>query len=74
MAFISVCFSIQRTSGSRSRVCSRLAPFHILATEGRVHTDRPHDWHLEQIAAVAAHGAPVVVATPLRVVGNLERP
>ena len=28
----------------------KLAPFHILATEGRVHTDKPHSWHMSQIA------------------------
>ena len=27
----------------------RVAPFHIMATEGRVHTDRDHTWHLETI-------------------------
>jgi protein phosphatase len=44
----------------------RLAPFHVMATEGHVHTDRPHDWHLEQIAAIVAEGAPVLVSTPHR--------
>ena len=28
----------------------KLAPFHILATEGQVHTDKPHSWHMSQIA------------------------
>ncbi|MCZ6632426.1 MAG: polynucleotide kinase-phosphatase [bacterium] len=28
----------------------KLAPFHILATEGAVHTDKTHLWHLETIA------------------------
>lgn len=27
----------------------RLAPFHILASEGQVHIDKPHPWHLETI-------------------------
>jgi protein phosphatase len=27
----------------------RLAPFHLLATEGRVHTDRDHVWHMETL-------------------------
>jgi protein phosphatase len=31
----------------------KLAPFHILATEGSVHTDKSHLWHLEQIAKFA---------------------
>ena len=25
----------------------RLAPFHLLASEGRVHTDRSHSWHMD---------------------------
>ncbi len=28
----------------------RLAPFHLLASEGAVHTDRGHRWHLEWLA------------------------
>ncbi len=30
----------------------KLAPFHILATEGAVHTDKDHRWHMEQIAKI----------------------
>lgn len=33
----------------------KLAPFHILATEGAVHADKPHIWHMEQIAGFAKH-------------------
>jgi protein phosphatase len=46
----------------------RLAPFHVLATEGHAHVDRPHDWHMEQVAAIVDQGAPVLVPTPHRVV------
>ncbi len=28
----------------------KLAPFHLLATEGAVHTDKTHVWHLETLA------------------------
>lgn len=28
----------------------KLAPFHLLATEGAVHTDRDHVWHMETLA------------------------
>lgn len=28
----------------------KLAPFHILATEGSVHTDKTHEWHQQKIA------------------------
>jgi protein phosphatase len=27
----------------------KLAPFHLLATEGCVHADKPHQWHMETI-------------------------
>ena len=25
----------------------KIAPFHVLATEGAVHADKPHRWHME---------------------------
>ena len=25
----------------------KLAPFHVMASQGRVHTDRDHDWHMD---------------------------
>ncbi|MEM9926013.1 MAG: hypothetical protein AAF915_20045 [Cyanobacteria bacterium P01_D01_bin.50] len=28
----------------------KLAPSHILATEGAVHIDKKHSWHMEQAA------------------------
>lgn len=31
----------------------RIAPFHILATDGRVHSDQPHTWHMETLAKLA---------------------
>ncbi|BBM83602.1 polynucleotide kinase-phosphatase [Candidatus Uabimicrobium amorphum] len=33
----------------------RLAPFHILATEGCVHSDKDHLWHMQNIAEVCEH-------------------
>ncbi|MEO0770118.1 MAG: AAA family ATPase, partial [Cyanobacteria bacterium J06649_4] len=32
----------------------KLAPFHILATEGAVHSDKTHQWHLQEISKIAA--------------------
>ena len=29
----------------------KLAPFHLLATEGKVHTDQDHLWHMETLAS-----------------------
>lgn len=45
----------------------KLAPFHILATEGGAHTGRDHQWHMETIARFAA-GAPSLHATPYRII------
>jgi protein phosphatase len=46
----------------------KLAPFHILATEGQVHVDKNHDWHMEQIAAICQGDPGILLATPYRVV------
>lgn len=43
----------------------KLAPFHVLATEGRVHTDKPHDWHMETLARLAGG---IITATPYRAI------
>jgi protein phosphatase len=32
----------------------RLAPFHVLATEGAVHVDKPHQWHLDTVNRIVA--------------------
>ncbi|MEO0605052.1 MAG: polynucleotide kinase-phosphatase, partial [Myxococcota bacterium] len=45
----------------------RLAPFHLLATEGAVHDERGHAWHLEQVEAlVVASRSPVLQTTESR--------
>jgi protein phosphatase len=46
----------------------KLAPFHILASEGSVHTDKPHTWHMETLARLALVDPELLVATPYRVV------
>jgi len=46
----------------------RLAPFHILATEGAVHADKTHQWHLDTIGRiVAASASPCLQGTAARV-------
>jgi len=47
----------------------KLAPFHLLASEGKVHHDRDHLWHMEQLKRICeqdAHG--ILLATNHRVV------
>jgi protein phosphatase len=46
----------------------RLAPFHLLATEGRVHVDKDHLWHMDTLARICAAGAGLLLATPYQVV------
>lgn len=46
----------------------RLAPFHLLATEGKVHVDRDHVWHMETPAKLCRADPKLLVATPFRVV------
>ncbi|MBQ0933441.1 polynucleotide kinase-phosphatase [Ideonella alba] len=49
----------------------RLAPFHLLAAEGRTFVDQPHDWHMRTLARLAAEQPALIIATPHRVV-NLD--
>ncbi len=46
----------------------RLAPFHLLASEGVVHTDQPHLWHMEQIGKLHATGETLLYPTQFKVV------
>jgi protein phosphatase len=46
----------------------RLAPFQVLASEGAVHIDKTHLWHMQQAAVLAEAGGPTIAATPHRVV------
>jgi protein phosphatase len=46
----------------------KLAPFHILATEGTVHIDKTHDWHMQQIAQLCQSDPELLLATQYRIV------
>src|SRR5262249_11787253 len=56
----------------------KLAPFHLLATEGAVHVDKDHTWHMEMLARLCRPNkepkvgtqdfASLLLATPYRVV------
>lgn len=45
----------------------KLAPFHLLASEGTTYFDRSHVWHMDTLARLAA-ADPMFVATPYQVV------
>jgi protein phosphatase len=42
----------------------RLAPFHLLASEGAVHGTRDHIWHMETLARISACDPKLLLATP----------
>lgn len=46
----------------------KLAPFHILATEGAVHADKTHQWHMEQIAEICHADSTLFKLTPYKMV------
>jgi len=48
-----------------------LAPFHLLATEGRTHLDRDHLWHMAELARLA-EADPLFLATNHLVVDVLD--
>lgn len=46
----------------------RLAPFHLLATEGAVHTHQNHLWHMERLAKISQQDPQFLLATQYQVV------
>jgi protein phosphatase len=50
----------------------KLAPFHLLATEGKAHLDRTHAWHMEQLAHVCQHDPEVLMQTRNRTVDTKD--
>jgi protein phosphatase len=46
----------------------KLAPFHLLASEGKVHTDKTHVWHMDTLAAVCRADPELLLATSYKVV------
>jgi protein phosphatase len=46
----------------------KLAPFHLLASEGTVHKDKDHVWHMEKLAAMCGADDEVLLATPYRII------
>lgn len=50
----------------------KLAPFHILATENAVHTDKTHEWHMESIKSFCKHDS-ILVATPYKIIAVRDK-
>jgi len=51
----------------------RLAPFHLLATEGKTHTDRDHVWHMDILHKICqADTSGILLATPYKIIDLLD--
>lgn len=46
----------------------KLAPFHILATEGRTYFDKTHEWHMQEIARYCGGEGNPMIATAYKTV------
>lgn len=46
----------------------KLAPFHLLATEGTLHTDKDHEWHMEKLAKICSNDKNLLLATSYKVI------
>jgi protein phosphatase len=46
----------------------KLAPFHLLASEGAVYTDKNHLWHLQTLARICAADEKLLLATAYQMV------
>jgi protein phosphatase len=44
----------------------KLAPFHLLATEGTVHVQKDHAWHMEKLCELSKAGQDLLFATPYK--------
>ncbi len=44
----------------------KLAPFHLLATEGEVHAGKNHVWHMEKLAELCRPDTGLLLATPFK--------
>jgi protein phosphatase len=51
----------------------KLAPFHLLATEGKVHTDKDHKWHMDTLADLCQTEPGLLLATPYALVDVTDR-
>ena len=61
-AYRNYCWSVESVDDLK------LAPFHVLATEGRVHVQQNHQWHMQTLAKVCEQDSHVLISTPYRVV------
>lgn len=49
-----------------------LAPFHLLASEGAVHHDKNHLWHMEKLVKICAADSELMRATACKTVDSID--
>jgi len=59
-AYRHYCWPVQSVSDLK------LAPFHLLATEGQVHVQKDHVWHMETLGELCKASDGLLLATPYR--------
>lgn len=59
-AYRHYCWPVQTVSDLK------LAPFHLLATEGQVHVQRNHIWHMEKLGELCKASDGLLLATPYK--------
>jgi protein phosphatase len=50
----------------------KLAPFHLLATEGKVHTDKDHVWHMDILQRICDADSGILLPTPFKLVSLID--
>jgi protein phosphatase len=50
----------------------KLAPFHLLATEGKVHVDKDHLWHMNILKRLCDADSGILLPTPFKVVSLVD--
>src|SRR5690606_38583812 len=51
----------------------KLAPFHLMASEGAIHTSKNHIWHMQTLATICEQDKEILLKTEYRTV-SLESP
>jgi protein phosphatase len=65
-AYRRYCWSVADLSGLK------LAPFHLLASEGKTYFDKDHTWHMDTLARMCASDDELLIATPYKVIDTRD--
>jgi protein phosphatase len=51
----------------------KLAPFHLLATEGKMHTDKDHVWHMQTLAKLCTADSHILLPTNYQMIDVTDK-